>query len=319
MMALNDILTYTLKTGIKYYGLGELRNIVASDSFGPHFSQAFDNKGIAGTLFNLPAPSSTIHVWSEDTGRRMDCLDDLPYWSFRQAIFHALFEHAIQRFTAHEISSLIRFKGDEELASRIAYFASDADLDEGDSALTDASARSFLHFFRQIDSDGKISLTCSQDGWLCAAWQFPDKRGASIWFINEKEVLFAARSVDGAFVTVNDGSERGTPDEVMAELVRAGLFTWALDSDNFVLLTTSPDTVVSGISPRTECLPRMRFYSDQENLFSLQTGASTLTPQIEMRRLPEFWHHSNKDEISTGLTESSSLMSVGQQTYVATL
>ena len=55
-----------------------------------------------------------------------------------------------------------------DLADRIAYFASDADLDDGDVPVTLESALGFLAFFGAVESpDGTESLTCSPEGGFC--------------------------------------------------------------------------------------------------------------------------------------------------------
>ncbi len=145
------------------------------------------------------------------------------------------------------VSSLLRFWGEDSLPNRIDYFASNCDLDDGDVPLTPTSALSFLRFFSRVQSDGKVSLTCSPEGWLCAGWRFPDSRRASIWFIDDSEVMFAATDSQGRFVELDSGAERGTSPEVMVKLVDAGLLEWSLVSESFHTNIMSLGTAGSAI------------------------------------------------------------------------
>ena len=96
---------------------------------------------------------------------------------------------------------MLRGWGRADLAERIAYFASDEDLDDGDAPATLDSALGFLAFFGAVEStDGKVSLTCSPEGWICADWRFPDRRLIALWFIDRQQVDYAARKSDGHFI-----------------------------------------------------------------------------------------------------------------------
>ena len=100
-----------------------------------------------------------------------------------------------------EVCDVLRSWGRADLAERIAYFASDEDLDDGDVPLTLDSALGFLAFFGAVEStDGKVSLTCSPEGWICADWRFPDRRLIALWFIDRQQVDYAARKSDGHFI-----------------------------------------------------------------------------------------------------------------------
>ena len=95
---------------------------------------------------------------------------------------------------------MLRGWGRPDLADRLAYFASDEDLDDGDIPVTLESARGFLAFFGAVEStDGKVSLTCSPEGWILAVWRFPDTRRISLWFMDYDTVMYAARKSDGFF------------------------------------------------------------------------------------------------------------------------
>lgn len=156
-----------------------------------------------------------------------------------------------------QVCSVLRLWGEDSLANRIDYFASDRDLDDGDVPLTPASALSFLRFYSKVESEGKVGLTCSPEGWLCAGWRFPDRRRASIWFIDESQVMFAATDRQGRFIEINSGGENGTSLEVMVRLVDAGLLEWSLDSGSFHTSVTSLGTAGSEILAKTAYRQKM--------------------------------------------------------------
>ena len=95
--------------------------------------------------------------------------------------------------TIAEISALLLEMGEDELAARLDYLASDEDLDPGESPATDESARGFFEFFTSVESDSEVGLACSPEGWIVGEWRwFPDKRGASVWFLDDERVMFTA-------------------------------------------------------------------------------------------------------------------------------
>ena len=188
-----------------------------------------------------------------------------------------------------DVCEILRVWGQDDLAARIAYFASDEDLEEGDIPVTDESARGFLFFFGLVKSEGRVSLTCSPEGWLCAVWRFSDDRRASLWFLGADQVMFSATDANGDFIEIEGGGEVGNSREVMAKLVEAGLLTCRLDmltSGSFHLMTTLPDTVVSGIPTKMESQWMERFYLEKINMnaISPQTGWNTSIPQTGLSR-----------------------------------
>lgn len=122
-----------------------------------------------------------------------------------------------------EVCEVLRAWGYPELAERLAYFASDADLDNGDVPLTLESARGFLAFFGDVESEGQVDLTCSQEGWLCAGLRFEDQRNAALWFMDADKVMFTATNRDGKFVNIRGGSKTTTTKTIMRKLAVEGL------------------------------------------------------------------------------------------------
>ena len=144
-----------------------------------------------------------------------------------------------------EVCDTLRAWGRPDLAARIAWFASDADLDEGDVPLTLESALGFLAFFGTVDSpDGKVDLGCAPEGWLCAVWRFPDLRRVSLWFMNSDTLMYAARKSAGHFADLNRGSEVGSRALLTERLLETEeWFSWHSDSPagaNWPQRTTSP-------------------------------------------------------------------------------
>ena len=122
---------------------------------------------------------------------------------------------------------MLRGWGRPDLAERLAYFASDEDLDDGDVPLTLESALGFLAFFGAVESEGKVHLGCSTEGWICAEWDFPDRRDAGLWFLDSQRLMYTANGSDGRFLDLDgNGSRVGERVAIMEKLVKSGLFTW---------------------------------------------------------------------------------------------
>ena len=214
--------------------------------------------------------------------------DEIPDQHFRAAasnVYDILRDWRIERVernhvrTIDDVRGMLLFGGKVSLAERVAYFASDDDLTDGDIPLIDASARGFLSFFDRVESEGKVSLTCSPQGWLCAGWRFSDKRRASLWFIDDTQVMFAATDAAGDFIEIDGGREVGSSLEVLGKLVDAGLLTWSSDSKSFHITTMLRDTVVSETSPKMEYPWKAHFYFGMMSPFFQLTGANTSTLQ----------------------------------------
>ena len=132
------------------------------------------------------------------------------------------------RTTIPEISALLREMGEAELAERLEYLSSEADLDPGESAATDASARGFFEFFNAVQSEGKVVLGCSPEGVICAEWRFQDQRSVAIWFLDANRARFSAITKDGRFVDVKQRNKIANRSEIATALVGVGqeLFAW---------------------------------------------------------------------------------------------
>ena len=129
-----------------------------------------------------------------------------------------------------DISALLRRMGEDELADRLDYLASDEDLDPGESPATDESARGFFDFFASVESDSKVGLACSPEGWIVGEWRwFSDKRGASIWFLGDEQVMFTANRKNGGFVAIGEQRNFATVTTLAKTLVEEGLFSWRLN------------------------------------------------------------------------------------------
>ena len=147
--------------------------------------------------------------------------------------------------TIDEICATLAALGYPELAQRIAYFASDADLDEGDVPVTLESAQGFWEFFNAVQSDGKLLTGCSSEGHICADWGFEDGRLVAIWFLDSQKVRFAASYAPGKWVEIDSGGEIGDRIKVTEKLVERGLFAWQPKhyvNKNLVPSAMLPDT-----------------------------------------------------------------------------
>ena len=127
--------------------------------------------------------------------------------------------------TIAEISILLREMGEDELADRLDYLASDEDLDPGESPATAESAQGFFEFFTSVESDSKVGLACSPEGWIVGEWQwFPDKRSLTVWFHDAESVGFVATNKNGEFVSRKWNGKSVKHSEVKSILGPEGLF-----------------------------------------------------------------------------------------------
>ena len=124
------------------------------------------------------------------------------------------------------VCAVLRGWGRPDLADRIAYFASDADLDDGDVPVTLESALGFLALFGAVDSDGHLELACFPEGWISAEWYFDDVRIATITLLSRSRVMFAARRSDGRFTDFGMHGEYGDRKAVTENMVAAGILKW---------------------------------------------------------------------------------------------
>ena len=151
--------------------------------------------------------------------------------------------------TIPEICAALTQQGYPDLANRITYFASDEDLEEGEVPVTLESALGFWEFFSAVESEGRRGLTCSAEGWLCGSWDFPDDRAATLWFLDSKSVMFAAKGSDGRFIKIVGVGETGDRETIVERLVEAGLFYWRPNpsvSKNSQTLTMLQDIAEAG-------------------------------------------------------------------------
>ena len=130
--------------------------------------------------------------------------------------------------TITQICAALTEQGHPDLAKRIAYFASDEDLEEGEAPVTLESALGFWEFFSQLESDTRAALGCSAEGVICADWRFDDLRITAIWFLDKEKVRFAARQGNGQWLDLHDSGDTCLLAELTAKLVEAGLFKWRL-------------------------------------------------------------------------------------------
>ena len=148
--------------------------------------------------------------------------------------------------TIPEICAALEKQGHPDLAQRIAYFASDEDLEEGGRAGYAGKRPGVLGVFQRGGVGGAISNGLfTAEGQICADWKFDDHRLVALWFLDFDQVKFAASYAPRKWVEIDGGGEVGSRIEVTERLVEAGLFTWQLDhpvNKNLVPSTMLPDT-----------------------------------------------------------------------------
>lgn len=125
-----------------------------------------------------------------------------------------------------EISALLREMGEDELADRLDYLASDEDLDPGESPATDESARGFFELFASIECEGSVGLGSSYEGWVYAQWSFPDKRDLGVWFVDAEYVKYTARDKTGKRIDIEGSARTIERSRLMRGLVQKELFSW---------------------------------------------------------------------------------------------
>lgn len=129
--------------------------------------------------------------------------------------------------TISEISAGLREMGECALADRLDYLASDADLEPGECPATAESARGFFALFAAVESESKVGLGCSPEGWVVAEWrQFPDQRCVGIWFLDSDRVLFSGTDQDGELLKIEQRNQVTERCKVTQSLVEKGLFVW---------------------------------------------------------------------------------------------
>ena len=128
--------------------------------------------------------------------------------------------------TVRDISRLLRGMGEEELAERLDYLASDADLEPGESPATDESARGLLGFLCAVQWDGEFGLACSPEGWIVGEWRFDDKRRASVWFLDDDQVMFTAKNKRGAHIAIGERRNFSDCCALAKVFVQEGILSW---------------------------------------------------------------------------------------------
>ena len=144
--------------------------------------------------------------------------------------------------TIQEICAALAEGGREDLARRIAYFASAEDLEEGDAPVTVESVLGFWEFFKAVDAleaSCLIDLACSPDGCISAVWRYPDERRACVWFVNVDDTRVAATDAQGEFIDF-DYDDAVNREKVAKKLVEAGLLKWRPEASKGKTLLPTP-------------------------------------------------------------------------------
>ena len=117
--------------------------------------------------------------------------------------------------------------GEGALADRLDYLASEENLEPGECPATAESARGFFELFAAVESESKVGLACSPEGWVVAEWRhFPDQRCVGIWFLDGDRVIFSGTDPDGELLKIEQRNQVAERSKVTQSLVEKGLFVW---------------------------------------------------------------------------------------------
>ena len=108
--------------------------------------------------------------------------------------------------TIADISALLREMGEDKLAGRLDYLASDEDLEPGESPVTQESARAFFELFASVEFEGSVGLGSTYEGWVYAQWSYPDERDLGVWFVDTEYVKYTARDKAGIHIDIEGSS-----------------------------------------------------------------------------------------------------------------
>ena len=128
--------------------------------------------------------------------------------------------------TIAEISGLLRGMGEDKLADRMDYLASDEDLEPGESPITLESGQAFFELFTSVEFEGTVGLGSSYEGWVYAQWSFPDERALGVWFVDTEYVKYTARDKTGKHIDIEGSARTIELSKLMHGLVRKELFSW---------------------------------------------------------------------------------------------
>ena len=128
--------------------------------------------------------------------------------------------------TIADISVLLREMGEDKLAGRLDYLASDEDLEPGESPITQEGARAFFELFASVEFEGSVGLGSTYEGWVYAQWSYPDERDLGVWFIDTEYVKYTARDKAGIHIDIEGSSRTIERSKLIHGLVQKELFSW---------------------------------------------------------------------------------------------
>lgn len=87
------------------------------------------------------------------------------------------------------------------------------------------SLRGFLMVWSAVESEGDISLSFTEEGLLCANWQFPDQRSLEVKFLDVDRITLAATDANGQTVKIRNSETAVRRDTALKRLIESGLLT----------------------------------------------------------------------------------------------
>lgn len=87
------------------------------------------------------------------------------------------------------------------------------------------SLRGFLMVWSAVESEGDISLSFTEEGLLCANWQFPDPLSLEVKFLDVDRITLAATDTNGQTVKIRNSETAVRRDTALKRLIESGLLT----------------------------------------------------------------------------------------------
>ena len=115
--------------------------------------------------------------------------------------------------------------GEQRIAARLEYLASDHLLEDGDVPVSLPACAGFWDFYSKCTGDAYLNLTCAK-GWLCTEWDFPDGSSVVLWFYDLDSARVTVFDNGGNIVDVNAGRRVRNRSTIMKNLEQAGYFSW---------------------------------------------------------------------------------------------
>lgn len=123
------------------------------------------------------------------------------------------------------VCDTLRNWGAADLAARLESLVSGQSGDDAAENPDLGSLRGFLMLWSKVEAAGNAAVAFSEDGLTVARWQFPDRRGLEVKFLDIDRVTFTVTDADGRPVSIRNSQRAVRQDTALNNLVQSGLFT----------------------------------------------------------------------------------------------